>query len=128
MEDLRVRDDRGIEKVRGVSFQVHEGEIVGLAGVDGNGQTELIDAITGPQQVEAGKIEVAGEEVTRAGTRASTSRSASVTSRRIASGAGLVLDFSIAENMSLQDFREEPNSRFGWLFPWRLIEHARQLI
>ena len=45
--DLSVFDDRGIEKVRGVTFDVRAGEIVGLAGIDGNGQTELIDAITG---------------------------------------------------------------------------------
>ena len=47
VEDLHVVDDRGIEKVRGVSFDVRAGEIVGIAGVDGNGQTELIDALTG---------------------------------------------------------------------------------
>ncbi len=49
VRDLHVRDDRGIEKVRGVSFDVRAGEIVGIAGVDGNGQTELIDALTGLQ-------------------------------------------------------------------------------
>src|SRR5436190_2166230 len=52
VEDLNVVDDRGIEKVRGVSFEVRAGEIVGIAGVDGNGQTELIDAITGLRKIE----------------------------------------------------------------------------
>ena len=47
VEDVHVRDDRGIEKVRGVSLKVRAGEIVGIAGVDGNGQTELIEAIPG---------------------------------------------------------------------------------
>ena len=54
VEDLHVRDDRGIEKVRGISFDVRAGEIVGIAGVDGNGQTELIDAITGLRKIESG--------------------------------------------------------------------------
>ena len=52
VEDLHVVDDRGLEAVRGVSFEVRAGEIVGIAGVDGNGQTELIDAITGLRRAE----------------------------------------------------------------------------
>ena len=56
LEDVHVRDDRGIEKVSGVSLQVRAGEIVGIAGVDGNGQTELVEAITGLHQRESGRI------------------------------------------------------------------------
>ena len=59
VKDLHVSDDRGIPKVRGVSFEVRAGEIVGLAGVDGNGQTELIEAITGLLKSESGAISVA---------------------------------------------------------------------
>ena len=127
VEDLHVRDDRDVERVRGISFEVRAGEIVGLAGVDGNGQTELIDAITGLMKVESGTVRVGGAEVTGEGAR-----------ERFEIGVGhipqdrqhrgLVLDFSIAENMSLHDFREEPNSRFGWLYPSRLVDHARRLI
>ena len=65
VEGLRVIDDRGIEKVRGVSFEVRAGEIVALAGIDGNGQTELIDGMTGLQAVEAGSVRVDGNDVTR---------------------------------------------------------------
>ena len=54
VENLQVFDDRGIEKVRGLSLEVRAGEIVGLAGIDGNGQTELIDAMTGLRRVAAG--------------------------------------------------------------------------
>ncbi|MGH2936314.1 MAG: ABC transporter ATP-binding protein, partial [Gaiellaceae bacterium] len=60
VEDLHVRDDREIPKVRGVSFSVRAGEIVGIAGVDGNGQTELIEAITGLRKAESWTITVAG--------------------------------------------------------------------
>src|SRR5437764_12545207 len=63
VQDLRVRDDRGIEKVRGISFDVRAGEIVGVAGVDGNGQTELIDAICGLQKLESGTVMIAGHEL-----------------------------------------------------------------
>jgi ABC-type uncharacterized transport system ATPase subunit len=52
--DLRVRDDRELEAVKGVSFQVCAGEIVGLAGVDANGQSELIEALAGLRRVESG--------------------------------------------------------------------------
>ena len=54
VEDLHVFDDRGIEKVRGLSLEVRAGEIVGIAGIDGNGQTELIDAMTGLRKVGVG--------------------------------------------------------------------------
>src|SRR5580765_3380767 len=60
VRDLHVRDDRDIEKVRGLSFDVRAGEIVGIAGVDGNGQTELIDALTGLQKIESGTATIAG--------------------------------------------------------------------
>src|SRR5207253_1760229 len=65
VHDLHVHDDRHIEKVRGISFDVRGGEIVGIAGVDGNGQTELIDAITGLQKIESGQVTIAGREIAR---------------------------------------------------------------
>src|SRR5437763_11122735 len=62
VKDLEVLDSRGLPAVRGMSFQVLAGEIVGVAGVDGNGQTELIEAITGLRKPAAGTIEIAGRE------------------------------------------------------------------
>ena len=125
--DLHVRDERGIEKVHGVSLEVREGEIVGVAGVDGNGQTELIDAIVGLRRPDAGTIELAGEDVTRHGARhhfdAGLGHVPQDRQRR-----GLVLDFSLAENVALHDYRKPPASRFGWLFPNRLVDRARRLI
>jgi ABC-type uncharacterized transport system ATPase subunit len=127
VKDLRVADDRGLEAVRGASFEVRAGEIVGLAGIDGNGQTELIDAITGLRRPAGGTIEIGGRDLTKAGAR-----------RVIDSGVGhipedrqrrgLVLDFTLAENLALQDYRRPPDSRFGWLFPSRLLARARRLI
>jgi ABC-type uncharacterized transport system ATPase subunit len=127
VEDIHVVDERDIEQVRGVSLEVRAGEIVGIAGVDGNGQRELIDAITGLMPVASGTVIVAGKDVTGHGAREQFEVGVGhIPQDRQA--RGLVLDFSIAENMSLHDFREKPCSRFGWLYPSVLVEHARRLI
>ncbi len=127
VSDLHVYDDRGIEKVRGVSFEVRAGEIVGLAGIDGNGQTELIDAMTGLRGVTSGTVIVDGQDVTSKSPHghleAGLGHIPEDRQRR-----GLVLEYSIAENIALHDYRSPPASRFGWLFPRRLIERARRLI
>ena len=127
VEDLHVHDDRGIEKVRGISFQVRAGEIVGIAGVDGNGQTELVDAITGLRKLASGRIEVAGRELHQATARrmldAGVGHIPEDRQRR-----GLVLEFSIAENIALHDYAKPPDARFGWLFPARLVTRAARLI
>jgi ABC-type uncharacterized transport system ATPase subunit len=127
VQDLRVRDDRGLEKVRGISFDVRAGEIVGLAGVDGNGQTELIDAITGLMKTESGTIKVAGRELHDASARemldAGVGHIPEDRQRR-----GLVLEFSIAENIALHDYAKPPSAKWGWLFPKRLLARAGSLI
>ncbi len=127
VEDLHVVDDRGIEKVRGASFQVRAGEIVGIAGVDGNGQTELIDAIAGLRRIGSGVVRVAGSEVRRATARdmldAGVGHIPEDRQRR-----GLVLEFTIAENIALHDYAEPPDAKWGWLFPRRLVERAARLI
>ena len=127
VHDLHVRDERGIEKVRGVSFEVRAGEIVGIAGVDGNGQTELIDAITGLLASESGTITVDRRELRHASARdmldAGVGHIPEDRQRR-----GLVLEFTIAENLALHDYARPPASRWGWLFPDRLLERASGLI
>ena len=127
VEDLTVRNDRGLEAVRGVSLEVRAGEIVGIAGVDGNGQSELIDGVTALQGLESGRVVVAGRDVTRSSTRQVISAGLGhiPEDRHL---RGLVLDFTLAENLALEDYREPPDSRFGWLFPRRLIARARTLI
>jgi ABC-type uncharacterized transport system ATPase subunit len=127
VEDLVVHDVRGLEAVRGVSFEVRAGEVVGIAGVDGNGQSELIDAITGLAKPLSGRILVGGRDVTDDGSR-----------DRLDAGIGhipedrqlrgLVLDFTLAENLALHDYRKEPDSRWGWLYPRRMIERAKEAL
>jgi simple sugar transport system ATP-binding protein len=127
VKGLTVEDDRGIEQVRDVSFDVLGGEIVGIAGVDGNGQTELIDAIAGLRKSKAGTIVIGDEDVTGDSCKecldAGLGHIPEDRQRR-----GLVLDFSLAENIALHDYDHPPSSRFGWLYPKRLVEKARGLL
>ena len=126
-ENLVVLDDRGLEACRGVSLEVRAGEIVGIAGVDGNGQSELIDALTGLRQPASGRIVVGGKDVTNASARDVLDNGMGhIPEDR--QRRGLVLDFSLAENLALHDYRTPPESRFGWLFPRRLVERARRLL
>jgi ABC-type uncharacterized transport system ATPase subunit len=125
--DLRVLDDRDLEAVKGVSFQVRAGEIVGLAGVDANGQSELIDALTGLRRVQSGTIVAGGVDITRADARealdAGMGHIPEDRQRR-----GLILEFSLAENVVLHDYDKQPYSKLGWLYPARFIAHARDLL
>jgi ABC-type uncharacterized transport system ATPase subunit len=127
VEDLRVLDERGLETCRGLSFEVHGGEIVGIAGVDGNGQSELIDAITGLRRPESGRILVADKDLTWGSSRECLDSGVGhIPEDRQA--RGLVLDFTLAENLALHDYRLEPDSRYGWLFPRRLVARAGKLL
>ena len=127
VEDLVVRDDRGLEAVRGVSFEVRSGEIVGIAGVDGNGQTELIDALTGLRHPATGSIRIGGRELNRATARdaldAGMGHIPEDRQRR-----GLVLDFNLAENLALHDYGKEPFSKLGWVNPRSWLRWARGLL
>jgi len=127
VRDLHVRDDRGIEKVRGMSFDVRAGEIVGIAGVDGNGQTELIDALTGLQKIESGTVTIAGTELSQTTARAALDAGIGhIPEDR--QRRGLVLEFTIAENIALHDYARPPTAKWGWLFPARMVQSARTLI
>ncbi|MDQ3778654.1 MAG: ABC transporter ATP-binding protein, partial [Actinomycetota bacterium] len=127
VENLRVVDERGLEAVRGVSFEVRSGEIVGIAGVDGNGQSELIDALTGLRTPESGRVVVGGRELTTESAREHLDHGVGhIPEDR--HRRGLVLDFTLAENLALHDYAKEPNSRWGWLRPGRMIAWARGLL
>jgi simple sugar transport system ATP-binding protein len=125
VRDLVVTDDRGLPAVDGASFSVRGGEIVALAGIDGNGQSELIEAITGLRPVASGSVHVGGQDVTRYGARemldAGVAHIAEDRQRR-----GLVLDFTLAENLALREYRRE--ARFGLFSPKRFVARAKQLL
>jgi general nucleoside transport system ATP-binding protein len=127
VENLTILDERGLEACRGVSLEVKAGEIVGIAGVDGNGQTELIDALTGLRRSSKGRIVAAGRDITTADSRECLDLGVGhiPEDRQV---RGLVLDFTLAENLALHDFRTEPDSKWGWLYPKRLVERAISLL
>ena len=127
VEDLHVRDDRELEAVRGLSLEVRGGEIVALAGVDGNGQHELVEAIAGLRGSDGGRIAIAGKDVTGRGVRATCDAGLAhiAEDRQL---RGLVLDFTLAENLALRDYHSPPLSRAGWLNLGHIKARARSLL
>lgn len=127
IRNLSVKDNRDSTSVKDFSLQVKAGEILGLAGVDGNGQTELVEALTGLREPEEGQIFLQGKEITHASIR-----------QRIKGGMahipedrqkrGLVLDYSLAENLVLEIYGDPPYARRGFLQQEPIKEHARKLI
>src|SRR5439155_14715699 len=100
VDALVVHDERGLEAVRGLSLTVRAGEIVGIAGVDGNGQTELIDAMTGLRRPTSGRVTVEGKDSTNASARAHLDAGLGhIPEDR--HRRGLVLEFTLAENLVL---------------------------
>jgi ABC-type uncharacterized transport system ATPase subunit len=127
LQNVSAADDRGLPAVRDVSLQVRAGEIVGLAGVDANGQSELIETITGLRKPESGSVRVDGRDVTGRNVRdtleAGVGHIAEDRHRR-----GLVLEFNLAENLSLREYRKPGLSRLGWLSPKKMADRARGLL
>ncbi|AIG97762.1 MAG: Ribose ABC transporter, ATP-binding protein (RbsA-1) [Archaeoglobus fulgidus] len=103
VEDLWVRDERGNYAVKGVSFSIREGEIFGIAGVSGNGQKELEEAIAGLRKVERGRIILDGRDITAKGV-AEREDIAYIPEDRI--GVGLAPSLSVLENLMLKDFKK----------------------
>ena len=124
---LRVRDARGLEAVRGVSLTVRAGEILGVAGVEGNGQAELIEALAGLRPAAAGEILIGGRAVTRLSPRERFRAGlAHVPADRLA--RGLVGPYSLADNLILGSQRDAPYARRGWLSRPAIRSHAERTL
>jgi simple sugar transport system ATP-binding protein len=107
VKNLKVMGDRGLVAVEDATFQVRVGEILGIAGVQGNGQTELVEALTGLREIESGKVTILGKDTTRASPRKiREAGSAHVPEDRQLDG--LVLPFSVADNLVLNTYYEPP--------------------
>jgi simple sugar transport system ATP-binding protein len=125
--DLEVHDDRDLPAVRGATFQVRAGEIVGIAGVSGNGQTELAEAIAGMRRPTAGEIRLDGRDITTASPRESyVAGVGHIPEDR--QRDGLVLAFTLAENSALHDYFRGPVSRYGFLDGGAMAARASTLI
>ncbi len=127
VEGLSVRDQRDLETVHNVSFTVRGGEVLGIAGVQGNGQTELSEALTGLRSPTAGKVTIDGKDLTgkrpRVITEAGLGHIPEDRQRH-----GRVLSYSVADNMALCDYYRAPFSSRGVIQPKALDENARKLI
>nr|MDA3846279.1 ABC transporter ATP-binding protein [Vallitaleaceae bacterium] len=127
VENLNVIDNRKLNAVKNLSFELRTGEILGIAGIDGNGQGELVEALTGLRKIESGTLTLAGEDVTNVTIR-----------KRYEVGLGhipedrhkhgLVLDYSLEENAILQVYYQEPFSKRGILNRPAITAHAKKLI
>ena len=117
---LTVKDNRGIEKVKDLSLHVRRGEILAIAGVDGNGQTELIEAITGLRKVEAGEIIVNDQHIEN-GLPVDTHRAGIRTIHEDRHKRGLVLDFQVGENLILESYKQKRFQGKNRLLSWKKI-------
>ncbi|MHA2377303.1 MAG: ATP-binding cassette domain-containing protein, partial [Candidatus Thorarchaeota archaeon] len=107
VNDLEVQDERGVQMVKGIDLEVRAGEILGIAGVEGNGQTELIEALAGLLKPKAGKIQISGLDIT--GKNPRYVRESGIShipeDRHL---RGLVLSFTVAENLTLGRHYQPP--------------------
>jgi len=127
LSDVEVVGDREHAAVAGVNLEVRGGEIVGIAGVSGNGQSELADAIAGIRPVAAGTVSLDGKDVTHLPPRAARdSGLAYVPEERMRDGA--VGSFSVSENLMLIDHDSERFSKSGFLKLGAIRERARELV
>lgn len=127
IQHLHVKDVKGLPAVKDFSLQVHAGEIVGLCGIDGNGQTELVYALTGLCKAESGHILLNGKDITNESIK-----------NRLESGMahvpedrhkhGLVLDFLLKENFILHNYHKQPYAVHGILQPKEIDAYADTLI
>jgi simple sugar transport system ATP-binding protein len=123
VQDLRVRDDRKVDVVRGVSLQVRAGEVLGIAGVQGNGQTQLVEALTGLRRVVGGRAVILGQDITHATPRRVTELGvAHVPEDR--QRDGLVLAFSVEDNLVLSTYYLPPFAKGIVLQPNQIKQAA----
>lgn len=127
LDGLSCGNDRGTPGLRGVSLEVCSGEILGIAGVSGNGQRELAESITGLRKVTGGRVMLEGQDITGLAPGDITDRMLSyIPEERMRDG--MIKNFTIAENMVLREHHKQPFSRSGFLNLRDISTHADDLI
>lgn len=127
VKDIHAKDYRGVEILKGLNLQVRRGEIVGLAGVDGNGQTELVEVLTGLRKGDSGEVLINGENVFNEAPKTIFDKGiSSIPADR--QKHGLVLDFSVEDNLILQNYGKEPYSKKSILHREAITKNAEELI
>ena len=127
IDNLNVKDERKIDAVKNLSLKVHKGEIVGIAGIDGNGQKELVEAITCLTKSESGTIKIDGVEIQNT-TPDNVIKHKISTIHEDRQKRGLVLDFTVAENMVIENYNKEPFCKNGILNKGEILNHTVDMI
>jgi general nucleoside transport system ATP-binding protein len=127
LDQIQCGSDRGTPGLRGVSLELCSGEILGIAGVSGNGQRELAETITGLRKITGGQVLLEGKPITNLAPGAITDRMLSyIPEERMKDG--MIKNFSICENMVLREHHKQPFSRSGFLNLRDISSHTDQLI
>lgn len=127
IHEIKADDDQGLPALDGVSLDVHAGEIVGIAGVSGNGQRELAETIAGMRPVRSGTVWLGERDITLADVRERLDAGlAFVPEERMKHG--VIGTFSVGENSVLQTHGQQPFSRGGWIFFRAIARHAAELV
>jgi simple sugar transport system ATP-binding protein len=127
LTDVSANDDKGLPALSGISFSIRSGEILGVAGVAGNGQTQLIEVLTGLRKVSGGTIRIFGEDRTNKSPLEIINTGVShIPADRIA--RGVAGDMSVANNLAMKCYRKPPLVKKGYLHPARILELARRMI
>jgi len=127
IENISVKNNKKVLGLKNFNLEVRKGEIVGVAGVEGNGQSELVEAITGMRNIEEGKILFNGKDITKDSIR-----------NRIDEGIahipedrhkrGLILDYTLEDNLVLKTYKNEPFSKNGLINRNKIEEYANEII
>ena len=128
VEGLTTTNDLGDPALRGVSFQVRAGEILGVAGVQGNGQTELVEVITGLRKVDSGRVTISGADMTNASPRRVTHEGHSSHVPEDRHTYGMVDSYSIADNLVLNQYYLPPYAKAATIQQAAIAEHAKVLV
>lgn len=127
VEHLHIKNAKGVLGLKDVSFQVHAGEILGIAGIDGNGQEELVYGITGLTKIESGTVKFDGKDVTHKSIKEHYMDGMGyIPADR--HKHGLILDFSLKENFIIHSYQKEPFAKKGILQPKEIDSYASKLI
>ncbi len=128
VRNVSARNDQDEPAVRNVSFQIHAGEILGIAGVQGNGQTELVEVVTGLRKAQSGRLTIDGADVTNASPRQVTDGAHSCHVPEDRHAYGMVGTYSVAQNLVLNTYFKPPFAHGITVDETAIREHAQQLV
>ena len=127
IKNLFVKNEKGLDAIKNLSLQIRKGEILGIAGIDGNGQKELVEAITNLRPTEKGQISINGVEIQNTSPN-NVIKNKIATIHEDRQKVGLVLDFTVAENTVLENFKGPQYSKNGIMLKGKIINKTRELI